>query len=1394
MKANRRFSLLPLPQFYDGSTLSLNILVLPRNQNPLKPAIEQNDPPIPDAAAFADARWRFEARVVSGLSTFPHRLLATATVPLTTVDPTQARDLFQALGKNFQIANLNQTNENLAANADKADAARPVELSVQKYLPLSYRRAFNFTTPRTRNAKIDDSYHCAVRSAGKVPGFKRSPDEISWGKVFAFALRQPLLARQLGMIYETQLEIDPAYYPQGGWLYLDLAADSDYKTQQNADDDFVRRYAVRIPVLKEGEARQVFAPILFPVLFKNLPGDPDPQPDGNYDQLFIETASYDDGFARIVHAHQPHSRNLLLEESDGAHPVKDVGIRLGWDDEQILIWYMRQLSIDPTVTDPDKRIEAPLGVHGYAIDVREATMPESMWESLNEVESKAALTVGTGIPDTEPLSLGSYVGELPYQVYPMQLDGNSANSYWLPIYFANWTGKSMVLPDQDAAEIYQTTSADVKADPLDPINNTGTGVSGPAQNQLSKIYSPAALATALRYGKQYQFRVRLRDLSGGGPPLLPSVAPINESASAVATCRFKRYVAPNQPRLERLPVNTDLPNDWPSLTIRRPLLGYPAVVYTGKYADPVTRLIAASKAMAGVEAFGIPDPDVDRVLITVEIKTLEMDKLLSVSGKDNYVHLYTTSRAFPAVNNDDDYDAPLEVPIVYTDCKVLRVTPDEINLVEDLGLSAPIDDLTEIVLPTGRTARITIRAFCEEKTPNDQYYGLLGATPEKNNRYGQTIEVACYRPSVDETDLFVDEALSKRLQGIYLQPDPGRVIDGTLATLLLGKEKEKAPDLIQRLAKQLDLESNGLTLMAPKGERVLFGCSNRIRHTLSPEGSSITFSSKGDLMNHWLGCLNVTIDRDWTWDALAGQGFVVKRTKRFTDDANAETETGEVGDIEIKRTISFESQQNPQRNYTRLIFIDAVEPKNTRMQPPPNDKEPRFPDTIEVSYSLIPQFKPGHGVEADPEESLSVTLPITTPPAQIPRIVSAGIALSPYQRNEKYSATETRRRYLWIELAEPIKDPQDSFFARMLAYAPDQLISNNHPELFVAPEEPALPIDPEYIRVITAGATNDLAGLNAMQPMEKALDSDRHYLLPLPPGLHADAAEMFGFFTYEFRCGHYRNAKTDEMVWCTAQGRFGRPLRVTGLQHPAPALTCMVNRDEEKLYVMAPYAAAVFNGKDVTADPPRTSLWCLLYAQVRQADNADNRNLLLDDKQLDWRIQIEQEKNVNWFARYDDDQRRLLKHLTIRNWKDDLSYANSQHVFKLATFDQTNQDATKYGTVVWSNLEIRQLLELYGLPLDSSLSVLVVEMLPNITNIYEHVSGLGKIGVNAATREQLQVADLPEQGAVQERTVQMTTAAMVQEPASPLSDRLGHHRILRTSPLTEVPFVCCTGC
>src|SRR5690606_21899033 len=115
----------------------------------------------------------------------------------------------------------------------------------------------------------------------------------------------------------------------------------------------IKRYAAKIPALRLGEPRHVFAPLLFPV--SNVH-------DGNYDKLFIEAAEYNDGFGKIVHCHQPPHRDPLVEEADGFYPVKDRGISLGWDDEQILIWYMRQLMIDTSVAGPEKRLDAPVGV------------------------------------------------------------------------------------------------------------------------------------------------------------------------------------------------------------------------------------------------------------------------------------------------------------------------------------------------------------------------------------------------------------------------------------------------------------------------------------------------------------------------------------------------------------------------------------------------------------------------------------------------------------------------------------------------------------------------------------------------------------------------------------------------------------------------------------------------------------------------------------------------------------------------------------------------------------------------------------------------------------------------------------------------------------------------
>lgn len=1310
-----RFTILTFPQRFDGVDLHLRILLVPKlsaawNGNPLLPVLADVPNPGDTATPFADADLQFEVRVLDGLERFPVNAPVDFTRPLPVASgvAADARALFEELvapgpGR-FRLSN------------DPPRLAEPVktEIFIKKYLPRSYRESFLFTGPRTRDAVTNDSYHCAIKARKDPnPAFVTTPDTVSWGQVYAYCLRHHLLAERLGLVREASFTIDPGLFENGGFLYVDLASGSTYAAEAAIDFTFLKRYAARIPRLEAGTERPLFAAVQFPVLLDD-PLVPGPPPTlGNYDEVFIEAADYDDGFAKIVHATQPVSQNLLVEDPDGFAPLTDVGIRLGWDDEQILIWQNRQLKEDPTVPPvPGKpqRLDAPMGVFGYRIDAR--ALNDLDWHTLVRVRSKAPLALGDvplGVPPDEP-----FEGELGVEVHPQQIDGDqAAGQFWLPAYLAQWNGASLVLPDEDAAAIFKTEQADGKA------------------ANLGKVYEPLGLdAIPLRYSRTYELRVRLMDPTGGGPAA--DDEPMQESPAPVARVHFRRHVVPESVRIPNLPRFPDAaldalyPND--SIEVGRPLLGYPSVVFTGKYADPVPLLQAAADAAVGKESFGIPDPDVQRVQIDVEVRALRMDNQLSQSRREAWALLYTTHRDFP-----EDFDQPRNIPLEFRDANVLRFgDPTDLG---DLGVTqAQIDALGQLVLPTARDIRLTIRAVAGE---DPAYFA-------DNAHVGKPVQVRVRRESRREIDLIAHASPGRMIRGLYLQPDPLPAFDGTVPTLLFQRTTGESPSLIQRLAEQLGTDHKGLTLVGKRGERVVFGCSRRIRHTLSPDNSSLTFAAKEDLFNHWIVALTLQLDRDWTWDSLRHVSFEIFREKRFKSDAEVDDNGGKpIGDWEVIPTASLQSLDHPHREHTTLIFLDAVEPKSELPQPL-NAAETRFPDVIELDYRVEPRFV--NAPEAAEIEPLHLELPVTTRPAQVPHIVSAGLALSKYQRNDTYSATEARQRFLWLELEEPVRDPNDGYFIRMLAYAPDPLLSDGRLETYVPTEEPALAIDPELIRVITPGQPDDEAGLPAMTRLLPSTKSDRHFLIPLPPGLNADSPELFGLFTYELRVGHAN-------IWCTAQGRFGRPLRSTGVQHPAPTLFCTCQRDADELLVEAPFAEAVLNGKNITQDPPRTELWALLYAQVRQADGKDWRNVLLDDRRLELLPRVR--------GRVFDATGKLL-HL---------------HAFQ-------NLDAPARGVTRWTQSEIAVLIRELGLPQDAPVSVLCVEMMPTLEALRVHDNPAA-----ASVHSDLV-------GAVRdERAGNILGAASPEDDhPRPLSDALGHYRILRTSPLTAVPEVCCPTC
>jgi hypothetical protein len=218
------------------------------------------------------------------------------------------------------------------------------------------------------------------------------------------------------------------------------------------------------------------------------------------------------------------------------------------------------------------------------------------------------------------------------------------------------------------------------------------------------------------------------------------------------------------------------------------------------------------------------------------------------------------------------------------------------------------------------------------------------------------------------------------------------------------------------------------------------------------------------------------------------------------------------------------------------------------------------------------------------------------------------------------------------------------------------------------------------------------------------------------------------------------------------------------------------------MYVSAPFAKAVFNGKNVTSKPPRTSLWTVLYAQVHQADGLDFRNILLGEKEMKIGVRIrEREKEEDMFKNVRQ-QSYLPNQVPTA-----ISASVNLNLQKMTAGNLIARvkDTHPVGTAKFTSAEIAHRLRTFGLPEDSPLSVLVVEVFGNVTNIFDHIDLLG-LAKERAGGEMDNLMKRSKEGSRPE--------TFAQSEIRPLSRGLGHFRILRTSPLTKVPFVCCPTC
>ncbi|PZX52422.1 hypothetical protein LV84_03428 [Algoriphagus ratkowskyi] len=1404
METRTLLSVMTFPQRFDGKFLKVNIVLVPRNKNPFTPWPTglPNPTTVP---GFANLQPEILLSIVTGTDDFP---LSNPTEPER--KPIQRRVIYDQVPQKADVISMMEREVRVPV-VDTID--KPKELlttdklnsSVKKYLPESYRNQFNFTQPRHKNAVTDDSYHCAIKAMEPAPNYIPRTS-LSWGKVYAHILRQPLLAKACGMIYSVEIEIeDPSWFENGGYIYAEIG-NPDYLQAQNlllehVDGPLFKRYAAKIPALTIGKERSLFAAVLFPVLYASAI-NPNPVPDGPWDELFMEAHLYNDGFAKIVHANQPFSGNLLKETQDELPPQFDAGIRIAWDDEQLLIWYIRQMMENPSLPNGNKkRLDVPLGVMGFHIDVKQSGVGYS-WESLNEVQINEDENVFTG--STERKSI-----ELPYQVYPNKISGPINSSYWLPMYYAKWIGKSMVTQDKDALEIYQNTSSS---------SRTMNGPKDLEGVKPNNTLIPKPLATQLRYGNSYEFRVRLADISGGGPTVKENPATVLKSADSIVA--FRRYVPPGMLRIykpkelrenDRTYFNGNKEetefNGNAVMEIRRPLLEYPAVVFTDKYQklglDPIAMLKDLPVENGELKP-ALPDPDVQLVEVLVEVKSLRMDNRQSQNGRDSFITLYKTKRYFPK-----DLEAPLTIQTEFFDINTLTLGVSD-NPFKTIGINSDeIHNTSLLLLPTCRHIRLSIRAVAEVENNPEDYFGFINSDVSKDSRYGKVQQLMFYKESTVENDLLIPFQNIRPLQALYFKPDQMPTTKQHQFSKLFRIEAERMqPGVVQRLASALGVQSKGMTLVARKGERIAFGCSAQIRHSLAPDGSSITFASKADLYHHWVICISHSLNRDWSYDALQDVAIVIKRSHKFRRDANSEwRQDTYLGDIELKHSASFEALQSDDlgqinRGYTRIIYIDALDPKNELNIGEENEAElqaastaflienqnqfqtllfsrQRYPDELWANYTIAPKFKKGH-VQVNEVLLDEIKLPTVIPPSQIPKLSSVGLAFSPYQRTDDYSSSESRQRYLWVEFEQPIQNPDDTYFCRMLTNAPDQLIASNLEQQRVEPEESPLSLVQEEIRQIVPNQSDDKAGIGAMEQMIKSIDSDIHYILPIPPGLHSESPEMFGFFTYEFRVGHaHTGFLNGDSLWSTAQGRYGRPLRVTGIQHPVPSLLCTLNRTKDHLYVSSYFAKAVFNGKNVTARPPRTSLWALLYAQVHQADGLDYRNILLGEVKMKVGVNVisdeKEQKKMDLIFESTYYDTKLPEYIKGK-------FELNESIIKSSSIIASIKDSQPVGTTVITSQQIASWLNEFGLPEDSPLSILVVEVFGNITNVHDHIRDSYKEFSKRNIRE-----------AKQEDSNSRTGSGNISDSRS-LSDQLGHFRILRTSPLTKVPFVCCPTC
>src|SRR5262249_44231185 len=136
---------------------------------------------------------------------------------------------------------------------------------IRKALPASYMAAGGGPPDGNITTTLDD-FGCAIRGAKPKKTVSPPLKTLTWGQVISYAMRQPLLPRNLGLFYPLSTPLpaaNAAAFAAGAYVFAALAPTDPWAVAAKTISGSIRTHAARIPPL-DATARALFAAIEFP--------------------------------------------------------------------------------------------------------------------------------------------------------------------------------------------------------------------------------------------------------------------------------------------------------------------------------------------------------------------------------------------------------------------------------------------------------------------------------------------------------------------------------------------------------------------------------------------------------------------------------------------------------------------------------------------------------------------------------------------------------------------------------------------------------------------------------------------------------------------------------------------------------------------------------------------------------------------------------------------------------------------------------------------------------------------------------------------------------------------------------------------------------------------------